>query len=72
MRNLLREGAWTTPPPSLPLHPSDLAMISRHGGPWNMALCDGHVEGGKLRKFYNLNDENVARRWSRDNRVTIP
>ena len=50
-----------------PLRPTDFAMLRRHGGQWNMAFCDGHVEGGKLAKFFDWRKDQVLRRWNRDN-----
>lgn len=66
--NLMR-NEFDRPSPNFQLLPSDKAMLVRHGGRWNMLFCDGHVEGGKLRKFFNYNDDNVMRRWSRDNQT---
>jgi len=49
-----------------PLRPSDIAMLRRHGGRWNMVFCDGHVESGKLAKFFDWNKNDVLKLWSRD------
>ena len=67
MRNELPPPVFRALPP-VPLLPTDRAMLARHGGRWNMLFCDGHVENGKLRKFFNFWDDNVARLWNRDNR----
>jgi prepilin-type N-terminal cleavage/methylation domain-containing protein/prepilin-type processing-associated H-X9-DG protein len=50
-----------------PLLGADKAMMTRHGGRWNMSFCDGHVEGGKLATFFHWADDAVVRRWNRDN-----
>ena len=38
----------------------------RHGGRWNTAFCDGHVENLKTKGLFNFRDPNVARRWNSD------
>ena len=52
---------------NFPLGPTDIAMLRRHGGRWNMVFCDGHVENGKLAKFFDWNKDEVLKLWNRDN-----
>jgi prepilin-type processing-associated H-X9-DG protein len=49
------------------LTPSIKAMLQRHGGSWNMVYCDGHVEHGGVRTFFDWSSDEVVRRWNRDN-----
>jgi len=51
------------------LLPGEVAELRRHGGQWNMAFCDGHVEHGRGAAFYDWRKDDVLRRWSRDNQV---
>ena len=39
----------------------------RHGGLWNVACCDAHVESLKTKKLFSRNDPMVVKRWNRDN-----
>ena len=39
----------------------------RHGGQFNMVLCDGHAEGLKLPSLFDVRRDDVLRRWNRDN-----
>jgi len=41
--------------------------LRRHSGRWNMGFCDGHVEHGLTRAFFDWSSDDVAKRWSRDN-----
>jgi prepilin-type N-terminal cleavage/methylation domain-containing protein/prepilin-type processing-associated H-X9-DG protein len=43
------------------------AMVVRHGGRWNMVFCDGHLEHGKIATFFDFNNDEVLKRWNRDN-----
>jgi len=45
------------------------AMAIRHGGRWNMVFCDGHVERGSARTFFDFNNDEVLKRWNRDNKA---
>ena len=38
----------------------------RHGGRWNTAFCDGHVENLRTKNLFDFFNPNVARRWSSD------
>jgi prepilin-type processing-associated H-X9-DG protein/prepilin-type N-terminal cleavage/methylation domain-containing protein len=69
IRNALIKGLGSLAPPPSPLLPVDKAMAQRHGGRWNMVFCDGHVENGKLRQFFDWNEDNALRLWSRDNQT---
>jgi len=48
------------------LTPQDKAMLQRHGGRWNEAFCDGHVENGSLEKFFDFRNDEVLKLWNRD------
>lgn len=39
----------------------------RHGGPFNVVFCDGHVEGLKPVKLFDVRQDEVLKRWNRDN-----
>jgi prepilin-type N-terminal cleavage/methylation domain-containing protein/prepilin-type processing-associated H-X9-DG protein len=54
------------------LQDTDFAMMRRHGGQWNMVMCDGHVESGRLEKFFDWKTDDVLKRWNRDNEVHSP
>jgi prepilin-type processing-associated H-X9-DG protein len=41
-------------------------MLRRHGGRWNVAFCDGHVENLKPKALFDFHDPDVARRWNSD------
>jgi prepilin-type processing-associated H-X9-DG protein/prepilin-type N-terminal cleavage/methylation domain-containing protein len=43
------------------------AVRRRHGGRWNMVFCDGHVEGGTLRDWFDTRQSQVRCRWNVDN-----
>jgi prepilin-type N-terminal cleavage/methylation domain-containing protein/prepilin-type processing-associated H-X9-DG protein len=49
-------------------HPAEGAAFirQRHGGRWNMAFCDGHVQLFKTRELYNYHSDQVLQRWNRD------
>ena len=38
----------------------------RHGGRWNVVLCDGHVENQRVGELFDVQREEVTRRWNRD------
>lgn len=49
------------------LLPTVEAMLKRrHNGYWNMAFCDGHVQHGKHRTFFDIRNDEVAKLWNRD------
>jgi prepilin-type N-terminal cleavage/methylation domain-containing protein/prepilin-type processing-associated H-X9-DG protein len=48
---------------------TQLLMLRRHGGQWNMVFCDGHVETGRPPKFYNFLSDEVLSLWSRDHQA---
>jgi prepilin-type processing-associated H-X9-DG protein len=52
---------------SRPLDKAEQLMSRRHEGKWNMVFCDGHVEHGGILKFFDFAQDEVARRWNRDN-----
>jgi prepilin-type processing-associated H-X9-DG protein len=39
----------------------------RHGGRWNVAFCDGHVENLRSASFFDFRRDNVLARWNNDN-----
>jgi prepilin-type N-terminal cleavage/methylation domain-containing protein/prepilin-type processing-associated H-X9-DG protein len=45
----------------------DRAMLQRHGGRWQQVFCDGHVENGALKVFFDFNNDEVLKLWNRDN-----
>ena len=42
------------------------ATLRRHGGRYNVAFCDGHVEGIRRDKLFERSDD-ALRRWNNDN-----
>jgi prepilin-type N-terminal cleavage/methylation domain-containing protein/prepilin-type processing-associated H-X9-DG protein len=42
------------------------AMNQRHGGQWNIAFCDGHVEGLKPSNLFDIRKLNLMQRWNND------
>ena len=38
----------------------------RHGGLWNVACCDAHVESLKTKKLFSRNDPMVVKLWNRE------
>lgn len=42
------------------------ATQQRHGGRWNIALCDGHVENLRPSKLFDIYNDSIARRWNKD------
>ena len=42
------------------------ATLKRHDGRYNIAFCDGHVEGIKREHLFERNDD-ALRRWNIDN-----
>ena len=38
----------------------------RHGGLWNVVVCDGHIETLRPAALWYLSKPNIARRWNRD------
>lgn len=43
------------------------ATRRRHGGRWNVACCDGHVEDLRTAQLYDRNQPAVRARWNNDN-----
>ena len=41
-------------------------MLKRHEGLWNVAFCDGHVQGFKTFDLWDFRKEEIVRRWNRD------
>jgi prepilin-type N-terminal cleavage/methylation domain-containing protein/prepilin-type processing-associated H-X9-DG protein len=41
-------------------------MAQRHGGRWNTAFCDAHVENLRTKSLFDFSNPSVARRWSSD------
>ena len=39
----------------------------RHSGRWNVDFCDGHVESLKAQELFNIDRNEVLKRWNRDN-----
>jgi prepilin-type N-terminal cleavage/methylation domain-containing protein/prepilin-type processing-associated H-X9-DG protein len=64
---------WVAPLVDRELGPSGIggrreeAMARRHGDRWQMVFCDGHVESGRVVKFFNYRSDDVLRLWNRDN-----
>jgi prepilin-type N-terminal cleavage/methylation domain-containing protein/prepilin-type processing-associated H-X9-DG protein len=51
------------------LPPADAAVKAnrqRHGGRWNTAFGDGHVENLRAKGLFDLTNPDVARRWNND------
>jgi len=46
--------------------PNVQAMPRRHGGRWNTAFCDGHVENLRAKSLFDFTNPDVARRWNSD------
>ena len=42
------------------------AMKQRHGGPWNMGFCDGHVETLQPRNLFDKSKPRLMQRWNND------
>lgn len=42
------------------------AMNQRHGGRWNIAFCDGHIESPRPSQIFNTQDQEQMRRWNND------
>ena len=39
----------------------------RHGGRWQLVFCDGHVGKFQTKDLFDIREEEVRRRWNRDN-----
>jgi prepilin-type processing-associated H-X9-DG protein/prepilin-type N-terminal cleavage/methylation domain-containing protein len=52
-------------------YPTDAPVLGwykqRHNGRFNVLFCDGHVEGLKVRDLFDLGQDQVLKRWNRDN-----
>lgn len=48
------------------INPSLAAMRRRHGGPWNVVFCDGHVENRSMKELFYGRSQTVLQRWNRD------
>jgi len=59
-------------PGARPLLSLEKGMLRRHDGRWNMAFCDGHIEHGPGRAFFDGRSDEVVKRWSRDHQVHRP
>jgi prepilin-type processing-associated H-X9-DG protein len=55
--------------PGITTNASIVATLRRHAGRFNMSFCDGHVEHGPAKVFYDWRNDEILRRWSRDNKV---
>jgi len=55
--------------PLSPLLRAEEGMVRRHGNRWQMVFCDGHVESGRVVKFFNYHSDDVLRLWNRDNQA---
>ena len=49
--------------------PGTISMLRRHGGRWNMVFCDGHIQHGSVRAFFDWSGDEVLKLWSRDNQA---
>jgi prepilin-type processing-associated H-X9-DG protein len=47
--------------------PAVQAMAQRHGGKWNVAFCDGHVENLQTKNLFDATNSAVLCRWNNDN-----
>jgi prepilin-type N-terminal cleavage/methylation domain-containing protein/prepilin-type processing-associated H-X9-DG protein len=45
----------------------DRPYARRHATKWNIAFCDGHVEGLKATEIFDFRKPQILRRWNRDN-----
>lgn len=45
------------------------AMKQRHGGRWNVAFCDGHVESLRPGDLFDFRNPVIARRWNNDHQA---
>ncbi len=49
---------------------AELALIfekRRHAWRWNVVFCDGHTEHHRTRELFDKTQDNVTKRWNRDN-----
>ncbi|HLH55971.1 MAG TPA: type II secretion system protein [Verrucomicrobiae bacterium] len=52
---------------ALPGADQDAAWVKkRHGGRWNVVLCDGHVETFRTRDLFDVSNPSVRSRWNPD------
>ena len=58
-----------SPAPGTTIPPQVLAILQRHGGRWNEAFCDGHVEHKRGPAFFDWTKDDVLKLWSRDNQA---
>jgi prepilin-type processing-associated H-X9-DG protein len=42
------------------------AMMQRHGGPWNLGFCDGHVETLLPGNLFDKRKPQLMQRWNND------
>ena len=47
---------------------AERATQQRHGGRWNTAFCDGHVENLRAAQLFDVRNDDVLKRWNNDNR----
>jgi prepilin-type processing-associated H-X9-DG protein/prepilin-type N-terminal cleavage/methylation domain-containing protein len=54
-----------------PYYPAQAPILGwykqRHNGRFNVLFCDGHVEGLKVRDLFDVGQDQVLKRWNRDN-----
>jgi prepilin-type N-terminal cleavage/methylation domain-containing protein/prepilin-type processing-associated H-X9-DG protein len=55
--------------PGLPFNGGERAMFKRHDGYWNMQFCDGHSEHSRGTAFFDWRNDDILKRWSRDNKT---
>jgi len=55
--------------PGITTNAQVVATFRRHDGRFNMSFCDGHVEHGRGSVFYDWRNDEILRRWSRDNKT---
>jgi hypothetical protein len=62
----------TAPSPRAPVQAAPPATTpttedQRHSGAWNMVGCDGHVSDSRRAYLFESRDDELLRRWNRDN-----
>ena len=61
------EVCWNPVMRGLPAGDSSVrATKQRHGGRWNIAFCDGHVENLRPANLFDITKASVAQRWNND------
>jgi prepilin-type processing-associated H-X9-DG protein/prepilin-type N-terminal cleavage/methylation domain-containing protein len=72
---IVNDYALLNPLLGMPMHSTPLPpvvaglrlMAKRHSGRFNVAFCDGHIESLAPKPFADPHDDNVVKRWNRDN-----